>query len=215
MEYRRLGNSGLQVSALAFGTYLTIGDSLDKKESLNIIQSAYDLGINFFDTADSYAEGRAEEFLGLALKNQARDSFVISTKCFMPRNSSINARGLSRKNLRHSVEASLKNMKLDYIDVLLCHRFDSETPLEETLRTLDDLISEGKILYWGVSRWTSEQIQEAFKLSIQAGFVKPLCTQHYYNLINREVENLFPVLNDCGMSLLAYSPLAGGVLTGK
>jgi len=215
MQYRKLGRTGLSVSEISLGSYLTFGASVDKKESIKIIRKALDLGINFFDTADSYANGDAERILGEALKNYDHDQFVISTKFFMPRNSSVNAKGLSRKNITESIHKSLKNLKLDYIDIALCHRFDLGCPLEETLSCLDDLVRRGDILYWGVSRWNSMEMQSACKLASERNLYKPICNQFFYNLLNREAEKIFATCEEEGLGIVAYSPLAQGVLTGK
>ncbi len=215
MKYRCLGNSGLKVSEISLGSYLTYGDTVSETEAFNCIKTALDLGINFFDTADSYADGKAETILGKAFKGLDRSSFVISTKCFMPRNDAINARGLSRKNIRDSVHQSLKNLGLDYIDILLCHRFDVETPLEETLSALNDLVAQGDILYWGVSRWDNQQMQSANDIGMSKQQYLPIANQFFYNMLNRSAEDIFTKSKDLGIGIVAYSPLAQGVLTGK
>ncbi len=215
MKYRNLGNSGLKVSEISLGSYLTYGDGVAEAEAIKCIRAAYDLGVNFFDTADSYAGGAAERILGKAFQGLSRDSLVVSTKCFMPRNDSINAKGLSRKNIRASVHQSLKNLNLDYIDVLLCHRFDEDVPLEETISALNDLIVRGDILYWGVSRWTNEQMQSAIEISTTQHKYKPIENQYFYNMLNRTAESIFSTSKNLGLGVVAYAPLAQGVLTGK
>lgn len=215
MKYKNLGNSGLKVSEIGLGTYINFGEKISENEAIKIVHKAYDLGINFFDTADAYAEGKAEEILGKALKSFRRDSVVVASKAFMPRNKSINARGLSRKNLRHSVDESLKNSKLEYIDLLYCHRFDPECPLEETISAIHDLIQAGKILYWGISRWETEQIKDALDLCNKLNKYKPIANQYVYNLLNTEGEDQFEFSKKNGIGVVSYSALAQGVLTEK
>ena len=153
MEYRRLGRSGLVVSEVSLGSWLTFGSSVDVEATREIVHCAYDLGVNFFDTADVYANGQAEEALGRALKALPRSSIVIATKCFFPTSERPNDRGLSRKHVTESVHASLRRLGCDYIDLHQCHRPDPATPVEETVRAYEDLIRQGKLLYWGVSEW--------------------------------------------------------------
>ncbi len=215
MKYKNLGNSGLKVSEIGLGTYINFGEKISENEAIKIVHKAYDSGINFFDTADAYAGGKAEEILGKSLKDFKRDSVVVASKCFMPRNESINARGLSRKNIRHSVDESLKNSKLEYIDLLYCHRFDPECPLEETISALHDLIQAGKILYWGISRWETNQIKDALDLCKQLNKYKPIANQYVYNLLNAEGEDQFEFSKRNGIGVVSYSALAQGVLTEK
>jgi voltage-dependent potassium channel beta subunit len=215
MKYRNLGKSGLKVSEISLGSYINFGSKISESDSIKIIKKAYELGVNFFDTADSYAEGKAEQILGRAFRGLKRESFVIATKCFMPRYDYVNARGLSRKNIIESVNQSLKNLNLEYLDLLYCHRFDPDTPLEETVSTLDDLIKAGKILYWGFSRWEREQIAMALEYCDKASKYKPIANQHFYNLLNTQGEDQFEYCKKIGIGVVAYSPLAQGVLTDK
>lgn len=218
MQYRRLGNSGLKVSALSLGGWTTFGDSLtDPRLARDIIVKAYDSGINFFDIADIYAKGEAERLMGSILKLFPRHTLVISSKAYWPMSDDVNDRGLSRKHIMESVEKSLQRIGTDYLDLYFCHRFDEETPLEETIRAMDDLVHQGKILYWGTSEWTGAQIQSAIELCERHNLYKPQVEQPQYNLIvRRKVEqDVLPVAGRNGMGLVVWSPLASGLLTGK
>lgn len=164
MKYRRLGNSGLKVSEISLGSWLTYGNSVDKEQAIRIIDKAYELGINSFDTANVYALGEAEKIVGQALNRYPRESYVLATKAFWPMGDGPNDRGLSRKHIIEQVNQSLKRLNHDYIDIFYCHRYDPETPLEETLRAIDDLIRQGKVLYVGVSEWTAYQIVEGLRV---------------------------------------------------
>src|SRR5215468_10695381 len=165
MQYRRLGASGLRVSEICLGSWLTYGNATEDQTAEACIDRAYELGINFFDTANVYALGKSEEVVGRGLRKYPRDTYVVATKVFFPMSDGPmpNNRGLSRKHIMEQCEASLKRLGLDYIDLYQCHRYDHETPLEETLRALDDLISQGKVLYIGFSQWTAHQISDAFR----------------------------------------------------
>ncbi len=163
MKYRKLGRSGLKVSEIGLGSWLTYGSATSEEAARACMHKAYELGVNFFDTSNSYAG--AEEVMGSTLKSYSRSSYVLATKLFFPQGSGPNERGLSRKHIVEQCEASLKRLGTDYIDLYQCHRFDSETPVEETLRALDDLQAQGKILYAGVSEWTAAQIAEASGIS--------------------------------------------------
>lgn len=218
MEYRRLGNAGMKVSALSLGGWLTYGGSVRDEDTIeNIITRAYEAGINFFDIADIYENGEAERQMGRVLKRFPRHTLVISSKVFWPMSDDINDRGLSRKHLFESVEKSLKRIGTDYLDMYFCHRFDPDTALEETVRAMDDLVHQGKILYWGTSEWTAEQIRQALALCEQYNLYKPQVEQPHYNMLHRDrVENeILPVTEPNGMGLVVWSPLASGVLTGK
>ncbi len=218
MQYRRLGNSGLKVSALSLGGWTTFGDSLtDPRLARDIIVKAYDSGINFFDIADIYAKGEAERLMGSILKLFPRHTLVISSKAYWPMSDDVNDRGLSRKHIMESVEKSLQRIGTDYLDLYFCHRFDEETPLEETVRAMDDLVHQGKILYWGTSEWTGAQIQAAIELCERHNLYKPQVEQPQYNLlVRRKVEqDVLPVAERNGMGLVVWSPLASGLLTGK
>jgi len=218
MNYRRLGNSGLKVSALSLGGWTTFGDSVtDRRLARDIIVKAYDSGINYFDIADVYAAGEAEKLMGSILKLFPRHTLVISSKAFWPMSDDVNDRGLSRKHLFESVNASLQRIGTDYLDLFFCHRWDDETPLEETVRALDDLVHQGKILYWGTSEWTGAQIQAALDLCERHNLVRPQVEQPLYNMISRRrvEEDVLPVTEKNGIGLVVWSPLASGLLTGK
>lgn len=216
MTYRRLGSSGLFLSAVGLGTYLTVGERLDEGESEALVRAALDMGVNYIDTADTYANGRAEEILGRILQGVDRSSWVIATKCFFPVGALPMQQGLSRKHLVDSVHASLKRLRTDYLDLLQCHRFDPETSLEETLDCLDDLRSQGKILYWGVTRWPHDRVSDATRLAKQLGTAGPVSHQTFLSLANRSNEwQIALESGELGLGILAHSPLAQGVLTGK
>jgi voltage-dependent potassium channel beta subunit len=216
MEYRALGRSGLQVSEVSLGSWLTLGSSVDRETTREIVHRAFDLGINFFDTADVYASGQAEEVLGQALKAIPRRYLVIATKAFFPMSQHPNDRGLSRKHLFESVEASLRRLGTDYIDLHQCHRPDPSTPLAETVCAYEDLIRQGKLLYWGVSEWSAEQIAEACRIADGRNAYRPISNQPQYSLLRRQIEaDVLPVSVREGVSQVVWSPLAQGVLSGK
>jgi voltage-dependent potassium channel beta subunit len=218
MKYRRLGDAGIKVSELSLGGWLTFGGSLkDQELAQSIITAAYDSGINFFDIADVYAAGESEKLMGSILKNFPRHTLVISSKVFWPMSDDVNDRGLSRKHIMESVHKSLQRIGTDYLDLYFCHRFDEETPVEETVRVMDDLIHQGKILYWGTSEWSAEQIQEALNVCERYNLYKPQVEQPHYSMLYRErVENeILPVTEPRGMGLVVFSPLETGMLTGK
>ena len=215
MKYRKLGNSGLSVSVVSLGTWkYCYSDNQDQLRE--IFLKAVDKGINYFDTSNNYDYGNSEVFLGELADDIGRDNLVIGTKCFFPLSNSINNRGLSRKHIIKSVEQSLRNLKTDYIDLMQCHRWDTETPIEETISTMDQLIKQGKIRYWGIGACTAAQVVEVSLKSINLGCQSPVSHQHVYNMFNRSVEG--EILNygeKLGQGLLAYSPLAQGILSGK
>lgn len=215
LKYRRLGNSGLKVSEIGLGSWLTYGSATAEETAQACIHKAYELGINFFDTSNSYAG--AEQVMGSALKSYPRSSYVLATKLFFPQGSGPNDRGLSRKHIMEQCEASLKRLGTDYIDLYQCHRFDSETPMEETLRALDDLKVQGKILYSGVSEWSASQIAEATLISNRLHLRPLISNQPIYNMFERyiEKENVITQCQQDGVGLVVFSPLAQGVLTGK
>jgi aryl-alcohol dehydrogenase-like predicted oxidoreductase len=216
MEYRRLGGSGLKVSEVCLGSWLTYGNATEDSTAEDCVDRAFERGINFFDTANVYAQGKAEEVLGRALKKYRRDDYVIATKVFFPMGDGPNDRGLSRKHIREQCDRSLKRLGVEHIDLYQCHRYDPETPLEETLRALDDLISAGKVLYIGFSQWTAEQIEQA--LSLQRGMIMDrfVSSQPLYNIKDRGIENdVVPLCESEGIGQIVFSPLAQGVLTGK
>ncbi|HWQ46895.1 MAG TPA: aldo/keto reductase [Longilinea sp.] len=217
MHYRRLGQSGLKVSELSLGAWITFGNQVEEKRASDIIHAAYDHGINYFDNADMYAEGRAEEVMGHAIKDLPRTALVISSKVFWPSMPGPNGRGLSRKHITESVHASLKRLETDYLDLYFCHRYDPDTPMEEIVRTMTNLIEQGKILYWGTSEWEASQIARAVGVARQFNLIPPTMEQPQYNLFHRKrVENeIMPVIHELGMGLTTWSPLYYGILSGK
>jgi len=218
MKYRRLGQAGLMVSELSLGGWTTFGESLtDRQLTRDIITHAYESGINFFDIADIYAKGVSEEMMGAVLKDFPRHTLVISSKLYWPMSDEVNDRGLSRKHVMESIDKSLQRIGTDYLDIYFCHRYDEETPLEETVRAMDDLIHQGKILYWGTSEWSGTQIQAALDLCERYNLYKPQVEQPHYNMLHRDrVESeILPVTEPNGIGLVVWSPLASGVLTGK
>lgn len=216
MEYRRLGKTGLKVSEISLGSWLTYGGYVEEQNASASIDKAYDLGINFFDTANVYMRGEAEIVVGKALKKYQRDSFVLATKVFWPMGDGPNDRGLSRKHIIEQCHASLKRLNTDYVDIYYCHRYDKETPLDETLRALDDLVRQGKVLYVGVSEWTAEQITEAVHLADKKLLDRIVVNQPQYSMLERYIEKeVIPVSEKHGIGQVVWSPLAQGVLTGK
>ncbi|MBN2471250.1 MAG: aldo/keto reductase [Anaerolineae bacterium] len=218
MQYRRLGQAGMKVSALSLGGWTTYGDIVkDQDITRDIIVRAYDAGINFFDIADAYAKGTAEQMMGKVLAEFPRHTLVISSKLYWPMSDDVNDRGLSRKHIMESIDRSLQRVGTDYLDIYFCHRYDDETPVEETARAMDDLIHQGKILYWGTSEWTGAQIREALDVCERYNLYRPQVEQPQYNLFAREKveQDVMPVASTNGMGLVVWSPLASGVLTGK
>jgi voltage-dependent potassium channel beta subunit len=216
LEYRRLGNSGLKVSQLGLGSWLTYGGMVEDQTAEACIDKAYELGINFFDTANIYRRGGAEVVVGRALSKYPRESFVLATKAYWPMAEGPNDRGLSRKHIFEQVHASLKRLNVDYIDLWQCHRFDTETPLEETLRAIDDLITQGKILYAGVSEWTAVQISDALHIADVKNLDRIISNQPQYSMLERYIEkDILPLCEREGVGQVVWSPLAQGVLTGK
>lgn len=218
MRYRRLGASGLMVSEICLGSWLTYGNAVEDEQAETCIDKAYALGINFFDTANVYARGRSEEVVGKALRKYPRDTYVLATKVFFPMSDGPmpNNQGLSRKHIMEQCHASLKRLGVDYIDLYQCHRYDPNTPLEETLRALDDLITQGKVLYIGFSQWTAHQIADAVKFQEAHNMDRFISSQPYYNMLGRGIEkDVIPVCEREGIGQIVFSPLAQGVLTGK
>jgi voltage-dependent potassium channel beta subunit len=217
MHYRRMGRSGLKISEISLGSWVTFGAQVDEKKASELIHAAFDMGINFFDNADIYAGGVAETIMGAAIKDIQREALVISSKVFWPTLPGPNGRGLSRKHIVESANASLRRLGLDYIDLYFCHRYDPDTPLEEVVFTMNDLIRQGKILYWGTSEWEPHQIMEAIGIARSLNLVGPSMEQPRYNLMHRKrVENfLTPLCRDQGIGLTTFSPLEQGILTGK
>lgn len=216
MEYRRLGGTGLKVSEISLGSWLTYGGYVDSEQAINTIHRAYDLGINFFDTANVYMQGEAEKVVGKAIKPFSRESYVLATKVFWPMGDGPNDRGLSRKHILEQADASLKRLDVDYIDIYYAHRYDTETPVEETLRAFDDLVRQGKVLYLGVSEWTAAQIAEAVHLADKRLLDRIVVNQPQYNMLHRKIEEeIIPVSKKHGIGQVVWSPLAQGILTGK
>lgn len=216
MEYRRLGRSGLKVSAIGLGTWLTFGSRLDDGTAGAILRRALDLGVNLVDTADVYDRGGAEAQLGRLLADVPRKDVVLASKVYFPTGEGPNDRGLGRKHVFETLHASLRRLRTDYLDLFQCHRYDAETPLEETVRAFDDLVRQGKVLYWGVSCWTAAQIDEAVETARAIGAQPPVSNQPPYSLLDREIEvEVLPACRRRGLGVLAFSPLAQGVLTGK
>jgi voltage-dependent potassium channel beta subunit len=216
MEYRRVGRSGLQVSEIGLGSWLTLGSAVARERSADLVKLAFDLGVNFFDTADVYANGAAEESLGRALRNLPRRHLVIASKCYFAMSERPNDSGLSRKHVVESVEASLRRLGTDYLDLHQCHRYDPTVPVAETVRAYEDLIRQGKLLYWGVSLWTGAQIREACEAADHSGGYRPISNQPGYSILRRDIEHeVLPTSSELGLGQLAFSPLAQGALTGK
>lgn len=216
MKYRRLGRYGVKVSEVAVGGWLTHGRSIADDVTSAIIHKAFDLGVNFFDTADIYNKGEAEKSLAKAIKGIRRADLFIATKCFFPMSEGPNDQGLSRKHIVESVHASLERLQTDYIDLMQCHRWDPDTPVDEVVRAMDDLIRQGKILYWGVSEWRGHQIVEACRGAEKLKAHPPASDQPSYSMLQRRVEEeVIPACEANGMGLVVFSPLAQGALTGK
>ena len=218
MVYRRLGSSGMKVSAISIGAWLTYGsDSVELDTAKACLRASIENGINFIDVADIYARGEAEKVVGQVIKDYDRTKLVISTKAFWPMSDDINDRGLSRKHIIESVEKSLKRFDMEYVDIFFCHRYDENTLTDETVRAIDDLIRQGKILYWGTSMWEAHQIQEAIDSADEYQAYRPVVEQPLYNMLDRhQVEgDVEEKLADHAMGMVVWSPLAGGVLTGK
>ncbi|PZE22082.1 aldo/keto reductase family protein [Paenibacillus xerothermodurans] len=216
MKYRKLGNSGLRVSEISLGSWMTYGGYVDNDRSVKSIEQAYDLGVNFFDTANVYERGEAEKVMGKVLQAYPRESYVLATKVFGAMGEGPNDRGLSRKHVIEQCNASLQRLGVDYVDLYYCHRFDPETPLEETLRALDDLVTQGKVLYVGVSEWTAAQMVEALAIADKYLLDRIIVNQPVYNMFNRYIEKeIIPTGEAKGISQVVFSPLAQGILTGK
>ena len=217
MHYRRLGRSGLKVSEISLGAWITFGKQVDQTAAANLIHAAYDQGINYFDNADMYGGGQAETLMGEAIKNLPREALVISSKVFWPTMPGPNGRGLSRKHVMESIHASLRRLGTDYVDLYFCHRYDPDTPLEEVARVMDDLVHQGKVLYWGTSEWEAQQIAQVVGICRQFGLVPPSMEQPQYNMLHRRrfEEDIAPTCRELGMGITTFSPLYQGILTGK
>ena len=218
MLYRRLGKSGLQVSEVSLGSWVTFSKQVDRSEAIRLMAHAYDAGINFFDNAEGYEAGRSETLMGEALAELgwSRDSYIVSSKVFWG-GSKPTQRGLSRKHVTDACHAALKRLRVDYLDLYFCHRPDIDTPIEETVRAMHDLVAQGKVLYWGTSEWSAQQITEAWGVARELRLTPPTMEQPQYNLFERQkVEgDYLPLYDLVGLGTTIWSPLASGVLTGK
>ena len=217
MKYRRLGRSGLQVSSISLGSWLTIGNHVEQQASEQIVRTAFDRGVNLFDTADVYNRGEGERALGHAVRDLPRNRIVLASKCYFPMSDDdVNDRGLSRKHIVESIDASLSRLGTDYLDLYQCHRPDPGTPIEETAMAMDDLIRQGKTLYWGTSFWPAWRIAYVVQFCRANGLHAPISNQPPYHLLDRRIEDeVIPACTELGVSQIVYSPLAQGVLTGK
>lgn len=211
MQYRKLGNSDLTVSEISLGSWLTYGAAVEREQAARCVDRAFDLGINFVDTANAYGRGAAESFLGEVLAKRPRDSYVLATKVYFPMSAA--DRGLSRAQILKQIDGSLEGLRVDYVDLYQCHRYDTATPLEETMRALTDIVRQGKVRYIGFSEWSAEQIEAAFSIAEVERFVS---SQPQYSLLHREPEQaVIPLCKRRGVSQIVWSPLAQGILTGK
>jgi voltage-dependent potassium channel beta subunit len=221
MEYRRLGQSGLKVSALSFGSWVTFGSQIDVEKAVECMKVAYDGGVNFFDNAEVYAYEESERIMGQALRSLGwpRDSYSVSSKAFFGRlkDPGPTQRGLSRKHLTEACHQALKRLQVDYLDLFFCHRPDPEVPIEETVWTMHTLIQQGKVLYWGTSEWSAQEIMEAYSVARQYNLIPPTMEQPQYNMLTRErVEKEYARLyTEIGLGTTIWSPLYSGLLTGK
>jgi voltage-dependent potassium channel beta subunit len=216
MQYRKLGKWGVKVSEVALGSWLTYGGTVGVREAVDQIEYAFSLGVNFFDTANVYAHGQAEEIVGKAISALNRDAIFLATKVYFQMGEGPNDRGLSRKHVFEQCHASLKRLNVSYIDLYQCHRYDPDVPLPELVRTMDDLTRQGKILYWGVSEWSAEQIEAAVSAAQQLNAPPPVSNQPFYNLLHRDIEDtVIPTCRKLGIGQVVFSPLAQGILTGK
>ena len=216
MRYRPLGHSGLKLSEVGLGSWLTYGSTVERDVARQCVLRAWENGINFIDTANVYAKGAAEEVLGPVLKELHRDALVLATKVYFPMGLGPNERGLSRKHIHDQLHHSLRRLQVDYIDLYQCHRFDTETPLEETCEMMNDLVRAGKILYWGTSEWNADQITSAVNLCRARGWTVPVSNQPQYSALWRRIEQrVLPTCEAYGIGNVVWSPLAMGILTGK
>jgi voltage-dependent potassium channel beta subunit len=220
MQYRRLGRSGLKVSELSFGSWVTYGNQMDTTAARECMAAAYDAGVNFFDNAEVYALGQSEVIMGQVLHELKwpREKYIVSTKFFWGLEKGPNQTNtLNRKYLRHAIEGSLERFKLDYVDLVFCHRSDPETTVEETVFAMHDMVARGQALYWGTSEWSAGDIRAAFEIAERHHLHKPVMEQAQYNLFHRtRVEDEYARLYDeIGLGLTTWSPLASGLLTGK
>ena len=216
MQYSHLGRSGLKISEIAYGNWITHGSQVEEAAAAACVAAALDEGVTTFDTADVYAGTRAEEVLGRALHGQRRESLEIFTKLYWPVGPGANDRGLSRKHIMEAIHGSLRRLETEYVDLYQAHRYDHETPLEETLRAFDDLVRQGKVLYVGVSEWRAEQIADALRIAGEMGFDRIVSNQPQYNMLWRVIEaEVVPLCEKEGIGQVVFSPIAQGILTGK
>jgi voltage-dependent potassium channel beta subunit len=216
MNYRRVGKHGIKISEISLGAWLTYGNTVDGRAAADIVHAAVDAGVNFIDIADIYTKGEAEKVVGKAIKDLTRSDLVISSKLFWPMTDNINDRGLSRKHILESVDKSLQRIGTDYLDFYFCHRFDKDTEVEETVRAMSDLVTRGKVLYWGTSVWEAEQIERAVGEARACGGYLPAIEQPRYNMLDRHIEDaIMPTCSHNGLGIVVWSPLAQGILTGK
>lgn len=216
MKYRKLGKYGIKVSEISIGGWLTYGGSVDTDMTKKIVRRAIELGINYIDIADIYARGESEKAIGAAIKGMTRSDLVVSSKVFWPMSDNPNDRGLSRKHIIESIDKSLQRIGTDYLDLYFCHRFDPEVEIEEVVRAMEQVVRQGKVLYWGTSVWESEQIDTAVAQALKFNGFIPAVEQPRYNMIDRHIESrILPTCEKHGMGLVVWSPLAQGLLTGK
>lgn len=218
MEYRKLGRSGLKVSEVALGGWETYGVNQDASKMVgDIVRAAYDEGVNFFDQADVYARGQSEQLMGAVLREFPRHTLVISSKVFWPMSDDVNDRGLSRKHVLESIDGSLRRLGTDYLDIYFAHRYDPEVPMEEIVMAFDQVIRDGKALYWGTSMWPAARIAQAVEFARANGLHAPVTEQPEYSMVRRErvEKEILPYTEDAGLGLVVWSPLAMGLLTGK
>lgn len=218
MEYRLLGRSGLKVSEISLGGWTTFGESVQDPQMVrNIVTCAYEAGVNFFDQADIYAKGRSEELMGAVLREFPRHSLVISSKVFWPMSEHVNNRGLSRKHVLESIDASLKRLGTDYVDLYFAHRYDPEVSIEEVVCAFDHVVRSGRAMYWGTSEWSADQIADAVSFAKANGLYAPVVEQPQYSMLYRDrvEQDILPYTQALGVGLVVWSPLAMGMLTGK
>ncbi|CAB4945161.1 unannotated protein [freshwater metagenome] len=216
MKHRFLGHSGLKVSEISYGNWVTHGSQVEEDAAIACVNAALEVGITTFDSADVYAAGRAEDIMGRALQGQRRESLEIFTKVYWPTGAGPNDVGLSRKHIHESINASLRRLRTDYVDLYQAHRFDHQTPLEETMRAFDDLVRAGKVLYVGVSEWDADQIRRAVEIADRMGFDRLISNQPQYSMLYRVIEaEVVPASVELGLGQIVWSPVAQGILTGK
>lgn len=217
MKYNQLGKAGIKVSELSYGSWVTFSKQLDQGAVSALIKEAFDNGVNFFDNAEAYAGGEAETLMGATLKDYPREQLVVSTKLFFGRETPNEYQTLSRKHLMEGIDNSLKRLQMDYVDILFCHRADPNTPIEETVRAMDQIIRDGKAFYWGTSEWPADKIKEAYQIAKELHCIPPSAEQPQYNMFNRKnfEQSLHPLCEKQGMGTTIWSPLAFGILSGK